>query len=417
MLKYLMRKTFGLIGSIFALAIICYGLLINSPISPFAVGVDPLFINADIVTVRKIKKTFAEAAHLYYEPDLTFFVRISRWILGFPRGPFVIGGREFLGEMVVGCAGRLEKPDADTFEWTWEQCEPLTLSDLAERPASRGAVFGDFGVSIRLQPGEPISDITGSRLGVTLGLVAISLAISILLSYALGLSAALKQHSQLEVALVKLSFILSAMPVFLFAILLVMVFSLLFKSIGLPQLPPGLVVAPRDYSVAWFGVIQAGSWVDKSLHLILPATALTIFSASRMSRVMHAIFLDILRQDYIRTARVKGLHERLVIAGHVVRNAVLLTINCILSFLPGFAGSVLMIEIIFSWRDWGRLFYDALGSDDIPVAIAIFMQATGFVLIAHFLRDVLAWFLDPRIRQASRLPYSTAARNARAKIA
>ena len=144
--------------------------------------------------------------------------------------------------------------------------------------------------------------------------------------------------------------------------------------------------------------LPAGSALDQAIHLVLPVITLTIVSVSGYSRYIRGSMLEVLRQDYVRTARAKGLMERFVIVKHALRNALIPFVTLLVFELPGLFGGAIITESIFSWPGMGRLYYSALTNNDYPVAMAIFFIIAVLTLIATLLRDIAYTIIDPRIR-------------------
>ncbi len=190
----------------------------------------------------------------------------------------------------------------------------------------------------------------------------------------------------------------SAMPTFFFGILLILAFSIIPKDAGWVYLPAGLSESIRDYSIPIIGDVEAGSLKDRFLHLILPLTVLTMVNIAGWSRFVRASMLEVMRQDYVRTARAKGLSERVVIMRHAFRNALIPFITIVVFTLPGLFGGAIITESIFAWPGMGLLYIKALGDFDYPVAMSIFFILAVLTVIATLLRDVLYTLVDPRIR-------------------
>ena len=188
------------------------------------------------------------------------------------------------------------------------------------------------------------------------------------------------------------------MPTFFFGILAILVFSIIPNRLGWFHLPPGSSVAVRDYLVPGLGMIDAGSALDRLLHTILPVGVLAIVNIAFWSRYVRASMLEVLRQDYVRTARAKGLVERMVIMKHALRNALIPFVTLVVFTLPGRVGGAIITETIFSWPGLGRLYFLALGESDYPVAMAILFIIAILTVIATLLRDILYTIVDPRIR-------------------
>ncbi len=155
----------------------------------------------------------------------------------------------------------------------------------------------------------------------------------------------------------------------------------------------------RPYEItAWLPKIQPGSPVDLFLHLIMPVTVLTIINVSFWSRFLRSSMLEVLRQDYVRTARAKGLRERLVINKHALRNALIPFITVLVLTIPGLFAGAILTETVFAWPGMGRLFNDALQRSDYNIALAFIYITTILTVFATLLGDILYAVVDPRIR-------------------
>jgi peptide/nickel transport system permease protein len=177
--------------------------------------------------------------------------------------------------------------------------------------------------------------------------------------------------------------------------------SLWYKTTGLPYLPPGnvsLVRAPMAGSLHAALNVTPRSWMDTAIHLIMPTAVLSLLSIAGWSRFMRASMLEVLRQDYVRTARSKGLTERFVIYKHALRNALLPLITIVVLSIPGIFGGAIITETIFNWIGMGQLFIRALGSSDYPVAMAFLFISAVLTVVATLVGDLLYTVADPRIR-------------------
>jgi len=353
---------------------------------------------------KNIRLTAEDLARIRanFELDLFLPVRFSRWLICQPRGPIIIGNYEIFGNLVVGCRWPIEaavRNAEGVIETVEVGCaESVTLRSLIGRRSSRGVLLGDFGPSWKLLRDRPVSDLIISRLPQTLQLMSISTLIALAVGIPLGIYSAVKQYSRFDYLVTTLAFLGSAMPTFFFGILLILCFSIIPKAASLPYLPPGSAEAVREYAIPWFGTVQPGTTVDIILHLILPVLVLTIFNIAGFSRFVRASMLEVLRQDYIRTARAKGLIERIVIARHALRNALIPFITIAVFIIPGMFGGAIVTETIFSWPGMGRLFILALNESDYPVAMALLFITAVLIVIATLVRDILYIWIDPRIR-------------------
>jgi peptide/nickel transport system permease protein len=253
-------------------------------------------------------------------------------------------------------------------------------------------------MSWRLNRDRPASELIIGRLPKTLQLMGLALLISLVVGVPIGIYSAVKQYSKFDYTVTSLAFFGSAMPTFFFGLLLIMLFAIIPKDLGLPHLPPGSSEAVRNYTIPWFGEISAGSLTDRGLHLILPAVVLAMFYVAQWSRFVRASMLDVLRQDYVRTARAKGLIERVVIVKHALRNALIPFITIAVFSIVTMFGGAIITESIFSWPGMGRLYILALGDYDYPIAMGLLFITAVLTVIATLLQDILYTVVDPRIR-------------------
>ncbi|HEY1408098.1 MAG TPA: ABC transporter permease, partial [Promineifilum sp.] len=137
---------------------------------------------------------------------------------------------------------------------------------------------------------------------------------------------------------------------------------------------------------------------DRGIHLFLPVTVLTLLYLAGWSRFMRSSMLEVLRQDYVRTARAKGLRERAVVARHAARNALIPLITIVVFQIPGIFSGAILTETVFNYPGMGRLFIDALGRDDWPIVMAILFITAILVVVATLIGDILYTVVDPRIR-------------------
>ncbi len=279
-----------------------------------------------------------------------------------------------------------------------------------DSPLSRYAGFNgsqhgilrlDFGFSWRVSSGQPVIDLISSRLNKTITLMTTATVVSLLIAIPIGIYSAVHQYSRVDYAVTTFSFFGSAMPVFWFGLMMILVFSVQFKEWGLPFLPSGStasVRAPEPESFLGLIGAQPGSAVDRMVHILLPATVLSLLYLAGWSRFMRASMLEVLRMDYVRTARAKGLMERIVVIRHAARNALIPIITIIVFEIPGIFGGAILTETIFSYPGMGRLYFDALGANDWPIVMVILFISAILVVIATLIRDVLYTVVDPRIR-------------------
>ncbi|HXF85090.1 MAG TPA: ABC transporter permease [Anaerolineales bacterium] len=270
---------------------------------------------------------------------------------------------------------------------------------------SLGVLRGDFGVSWQVARGQPVSEVLLSRLRNTLILMVSATVISLAVAIPIGIYSAVHQYSRLDYVFTTFTFFGTAMPVFWFGLMMIILFggnqSPIYKVLGLPYLPTGnvtLVRPPLPGSLEALLGISPGSWQDIAIHAILPTTVLSLLYMAGWSRFMRSSMLEVLRQDYIRVARAKGLRERVVIYKHALRNALIPLITIVVFQIPGIFGGATITETVFNWPGMGFLYVYALGANDYPVAMAFLFISAILVVIASLLGDILYTVVDPRIR-------------------
>ncbi|MCS6881484.1 MAG: ABC transporter permease [Oscillochloridaceae bacterium] len=398
MTAYLIRRLFQMLIVTVLSAMLGYTLLYLAPGGPLVFLQQMQNTGQNRVSEEDIARLKAR-----YELDLYLPVRFTRWLIGFPSGPVRIGGWYLLPpDMVVGCAipgqVRLRYPDGRV-EIREEGCaRVVTLADLENRPVSRGILFGDFGLSQQIARDRPVSDLLMSRLPYTLWLMGVSTLLAILIGVPLGIYSAVRQYSRFDYAMTTITFIGSSLPTLFMGVMAILIFSVLAKEAGLPYLPSGGAEAERGYTVPWIGRVEARSLLDRLLRFIMPVSVLTFFNIAGWSRFVRASMLEVLRQDYVRTARAKGVREQLVITKHALRNALIPFITLLAGVLPTLVAGAAITESVFNWPGMGRLLVDALERSDYTVAMAILFISTVLVLIGYLISDILYTIVDPRIR-------------------
>ena len=285
----------------------------------------------------------------------------------------------------------LDKPIyTQYFYWlvgnTWTKVD-VDGDGITDTPGTRlGILRGDFGNSLVNR--KPVMQVIGERIPNTLILMLSGELIVILGALIVGVYSALRQYSLLDHTVTALSFIGYSMPIFFIALLLMFVFAVLFKRWGLPYLPTVGMFDP-----------QVGKSVGQVLyHMVLPVVSMSVVSLASYSRYIRSTMLDVLNQDYIRTARSKGLSNRTVIFVHALKNASLPIATIVGLDLPFLLGGAVVTERIFAWPGMGRLFLDHVSRADTPVVMGILMLVAVAVVVFQIITDVIYAWLDPRIR-------------------
>ncbi len=270
-------------------------------------------------------------------------------------------------------------------DWTMIDVDGDGIPDI---PGERlGVLRGDFGTSI-VTRGKPVSEIIWDRIPNTLLLMVPAQIFILLFGVIVGVYSALRQYSWVDNAVTTLSFVGFSMPIFLIALLSIYFFSVLFQRWGLPNLPANGMFDPR--------VGKTAGQVAK--HMILPLFSIAFIDIARYSRYVRSAMLEVMSQDYIRTAKAKGLKRYYIIFIHAMRNALLPIVTLVGLDLPFLLAGAVVTERIFAWPGMGRLFLDHLQRADGPVVMGIVMILAVFVIFSQILTDIAYAALDPRIR-------------------
>ncbi len=395
MATFLIRRLFQMLIVTIVAAILSYGLLYLVPGGP----IDAILAERQNSGARRIDEDDIKRVQARFELDLALPVRFSRWLIGWPSGP-LFGS---LGaDWVVGCATpqqvKLTYPDGRV-EFITEGCaDTATLAELEGRKVSRGVFFGDFGVSQVILRDRPVTDLIMTRLPYTLYLMSASVLLAILIGVPIGVYSAVKQYSRFDYIMTTVAFIGASLPSFVFGIFAILIFSILAKQAGLPFLPSGDAVGTRDIVIPLIGNVEAGSFLDRFLRFLMPCTVLTFISLAGWSRFVRGSMLEVLQQDYVRTARAKGVKERMVVIKHALRNSLIPFVTLLAGVLATIFGGALITETVFNWPGLGRLFIDALGRNDYNVVMALLFVNVVLLLIGILITDILYTLVDPRIR-------------------
>ena len=237
---------------------------------------------------------------------------------------------------------------------------------------------------------RPVWDLLAGRISNTLALMIPAILLSLLIALPLGIISACRQYSWFDYILNFLAFVGISLPVFWFGIMVMYVF-----AEYLQWFPAGGIETP--------GIGKDGFWAEASnrfSHAVLPVCVLSIAYVGRWLRYMRASMLEILPADYIRTARAKGLSEKIVIYKHALRNALIPIVTILALSIPVLFGGAVLTETVFSWPGIGRLEYDAISNADYYVAIVVFLISALLVMLGNLLADWLYLAVDPRMRNS-----------------
>lgn len=233
-----------------------------------------------------------------------------------------------------------------------------------------GLVQGDLGRSY-LQKSE-VSVLIASRLPATLLLMVAAIFCELVIGLAMGIIASLRQDSFTDQALMMTSFVTVSAPQFVVSLLMLYVFAV---------------------KLGWFPIGGYGTF----RHLVLPAVTLGILGSGWYSRMMRSSMIDVMRTDYIRTARAKGLTRLRVVLGHALPNAILPIIAMIGIDIGVFMGGIVVVESVFGWPGIGQLAWQAIQRIDIPIIMGVTLISAVAIVLGNLLADLIAPFIDPRI--------------------
>ncbi|MBI4539798.1 MAG: ABC transporter permease [Gemmatimonadetes bacterium] len=252
---------------------------------------------------------------------------------------------------------------------------------------------GDFGFSIARS--RPVAELILEILPNTLLLSACALALAFLVGVVLGVIQAVRQYSPADAALSVGALFFYSMPSFWLALMLILVFSLNAKTRwDWPIWFPASGMTSVDYEF----LSPLERLRDRLLHLTLPALSLALVLAAGVARYTRSSMLEVIRQDYIRTARAKGLDEARVIFKHALRNALIPVVTLVGLYLPFLFSGAVFVETVFAWPGMGRLVVEAISQRDYPVVMAGSFLFAVIVVIGNLIADVLYAVVDPRIR-------------------
>jgi peptide/nickel transport system permease protein len=245
---------------------------------------------------------------------------------------------------------------------------------------------GDWGTSFISN--VPVTQLIAQRLPNTVLLVVSAYSIVLIAAIVLGTYTAVHQYSMFDHLVTTVAFVGISIPSFWLGLLLLIFFAVDTRNLGLPFFPAGgmydLAIGPTLPQVLW--------------HLVLPSLTLATVVAAGYIRYVRASMLEVIRQDYVRTARAKGLSEGVLLRRHAFKNAAIPLLTLMGLDLPRFLSGSVVVESIFAWPGMGRLFWEEAQRTDIPVVMAVLMFTSVLVVVFNLLADIGYAYLDPRIR-------------------
>jgi peptide/nickel transport system permease protein len=344
MIQYLVRRLLQAIPMMFLISIVLFGLVNLAPGGPLAGQGQS----------RRMKPEKREQLERQFGLDKPLPVQYVVWLIG--------------------------------NDWMRVDADGDGVAD--SRGERQGILRGDFGFSFRTR--EPVLEEIGKRLPNTLYLMGIIFVVFTVIAIPVGVISAVRQYSIFDVFVTTLSFAGQAIPEFWLALILILIFYARLDNpfTGDPLLPAG----------GMYTLESGFSLVDRIKHLILPVTAGALGWVAWYSRFLRSSMLEVLPEDYIRTARAKGLPERVVLYRHAMKNALIPLVTMYAVDLPYLFGGSVFIEMIFAWPGMGRLYYQAAIQRDYPTLLGVLIISSGLMILSNLLADIIYGFLDPRIR-------------------
>jgi peptide/nickel transport system permease protein len=249
-----------------------------------------------------------------------------------------------------------------------------------------GILRGDFGQSFKER--RPVIDVIRDKMGNTLLLMVTAEVVIVVSALFIGILSAVKQYSFWDNLFTTFSFVTYSVPVFLMAYVLMYIFAIQFRQMGLPYLP----------SSGMFDPLKGPIFSEIVSHLVLPVLTISLISIAGYSRYIRSAMLEVIKSDYMRTARSKGISERRILFIHGFKNASLPFVTLIGLDLPFLLAGAVVTETIFAWPGMGLLYIQSLERNDFAVLMAALMLIAVAVVIFQILTDIVYSLLDPRIR-------------------
>jgi peptide/nickel transport system permease protein len=250
----------------------------------------------------------------------------------------------------------------------------------------RDIVRGDLGSSLYTY--QPVTRMIWEKLPNTMILMGTVFIVTIAVSIPLAIISALRQYSALDYLVTGASFLAFALPTFWLGLVCIMIFAVKFKEWGLPYMPAG----------GMYDLVEGPSLLGLLKHLVMPVFVLSIVSMAAYIRYLRASMIEVLHDDFIRTARAKGLPEGTVTWRHAFRNALIPLVTLITMNIPLIFSGALITEQVFAWPGMGRLFVDHANRGDYPVLMGLILTVSVLVIVFNLVADIAYAAIDPRIR-------------------
>ena len=247
----------------------------------------------------------------------------------------------------------------------------------------KGILTGDWGRSYMSR--RPVLELIGEKLRPTLELSGTAFLLALIIAIPLGVTGAIKKGKAFDNVTSVTTFLGISMPAFWFGMILQLIFAVQLKWL------------PSATRVSTSGAGAGGFW-DVVRHLIMPAIVLSLIYIASWARYTRSNFIEVMNQDYIRTARAKGMREKTVLFIHALRNAMIPLVTVVMLDIPAIFSGAVVTETVFAWPGMGYFFNDSLSKQDYPVLMGILMINAVLVILSNLIADILYAVLDPRIK-------------------
>ncbi len=413
MTRYLIRRVLQAVPVLFFISVIVYGLIVISPVDPLSIYEENPDITPEDMAMLEYRLGLRQPAFLNFRgsagtvqvPAATLYSKPE------PSGgtdPVVTGEVAQGARLAIVDSARTDDGDwvkvLDVGErvtgWTRRENMSIRVNPFDSRYFKWlfAIVKGDFGRSNVER--RPALDMILERLPATLYLMSVAFIGQLLIAVPVGILSAIKQYSFVDHLFTILAYMGRSIPIFWFGLLLIILFHSTLKwpawageeLAGSPLFPGNGM-----FDVRLRRSLGYTPWWDYVYHLILPVTMLSVYGAARYIRYMRASMLEVIHQDYVRTARAKGLSERVVLYVHALKNAAIPLVTLLALDMPALFGGALFTETIFSWPGMGKLFFRSAQRVDYAVLMGIVMINATLIVGFNLLADVVYAILDPRI--------------------
>jgi peptide/nickel transport system permease protein len=413
MTRYLIRRVLQAIPVLFFISIIVYGLIVISPVDPMSIYEDNPDITPEDMAMLEYRLGLRQPAFFNFRGSAGV-IRVPQVELYSKHSPS--GGTDPVrsGELTMDTrVAVVDSAKPDGVAWVkvlhvedritgWTQRENLSIRvnpfDSRYFKWLFAIVQGDMGRSNVEK--RPAAEMIFERLPATLYLMSVAFVGQLLIAIPIGILSAVKQYSFFDHLFTILAYMGRSIPIFWFGLLLIILFhSTLQWPAWAGEELAGSPLFPGSgmFDVRLERRLGYSPWWDYLYHLVLPVTMLSLFGAARYMRYMRASMLEVIHQDYVRTARAKGLRERVVLYVHALKNAAIPLVTLLALDMRTLFGGALFTETIFSWPGMGKLFFRSAQRVDYAVLMGIVMINATLIVLFNLVADVVYALIDPRI--------------------